>query len=39
MTIAEMHWEFDFRYNKINSNAKKQLTPQTINYTIDKNNT
>ena len=27
MTIAEMHWEFDFRYNKINSNQKYQFTP------------
>lgn len=27
MSISEMHWEFDFRYNKLNSNDKKQLTP------------
>jgi len=27
MTIAELHWELDFRYNKLNTNSKIQLTP------------
>ena len=35
MNIATMHWEWKLRFNKINSNHKKDFTPQEIDSFIN----